>query len=413
MALNLIKQIMEEGDPSAASVHRLLYEAEIASPMRAREEIDCPPRLVGRVIGRGGETITNLQIRSGARIFINQDVPENAPRKIILIGTADAVLRGKEMVREVMEYGPPEHNRRNPYLFNVSGQGGPGAGMRGGAAMAGGLGPAAAAQVPGMLPGVQMMQGGVSGMPLGYDVRQAPQMPGMAPGMVYYPMPAFAGDQRAHQGLAALGSMGQAAVSRGDGVGVGGGAPGLGVGMPRGLAAGGAPASPWPQGVVMVPGMLGGAPGSGLAPGVAQQQSPYGVSAQQLSDMMGMMTLSGYAQPGVPQHSAAPTSFGLSGAPGALGSQSERAGEHLAGVAAAPPPASLQAASEALGFSAASTAAPGASDGLRFGAPVSGSGDGASHEYSGVETTDAAASALPPLGLDDNDPAAKTRTSHA
>lgn len=107
-------------------------------------QIDCPSHLVGRVIGRGGETIMNLQIRrgsmhgfhflffflnvpsyfctkccrSGCRIYIHQDVPEDQPRRIVVMGTPQSVHVGASMVREVMEFGPPEHNRHNPYLYN-------------------------------------------------------------------------------------------------------------------------------------------------------------------------------------------------------------------------------------------------------------------------------------------------------
>ena len=38
--------------------------------------IDCPQALVGRIIGRGGETIKDLQARSGCKIQIDQNFPE-------------------------------------------------------------------------------------------------------------------------------------------------------------------------------------------------------------------------------------------------------------------------------------------------------------------------------------------------
>lgn len=34
--------------------------------------LDCPKAIIGRIIGRGGETINDLQARSGARIQIDQ-----------------------------------------------------------------------------------------------------------------------------------------------------------------------------------------------------------------------------------------------------------------------------------------------------------------------------------------------------
>lgn len=39
-------------------------------------KISCPAHIVGRIIGRGGETIRSLQTASGAHIMINQNFPE-------------------------------------------------------------------------------------------------------------------------------------------------------------------------------------------------------------------------------------------------------------------------------------------------------------------------------------------------
>ena len=37
------------------------------------EEVDCPPTMVGRLIGKGGETIKSLEANNGAKIQIDQD----------------------------------------------------------------------------------------------------------------------------------------------------------------------------------------------------------------------------------------------------------------------------------------------------------------------------------------------------
>ncbi len=46
--------------------------------------LDCPKSIIGRVIGKGGETINDLQGRSGARIQIDQNVPEGTPCKVLI-----------------------------------------------------------------------------------------------------------------------------------------------------------------------------------------------------------------------------------------------------------------------------------------------------------------------------------------
>lgn len=54
----------------------------VGGQAEASETLDCPPGLVGRIIGRGGETIKGLQAASGATISIDQNYPEHMPRKV-------------------------------------------------------------------------------------------------------------------------------------------------------------------------------------------------------------------------------------------------------------------------------------------------------------------------------------------
>lgn len=77
-----------------------------AATAEAQEIVDCPPGLVGRIIGRGGETIKGLQAVSGATISIDQNFPENQPRKVHVSGSAAAVATGKKMVMDLLEGGP-------------------------------------------------------------------------------------------------------------------------------------------------------------------------------------------------------------------------------------------------------------------------------------------------------------------
>ena len=63
---------------------------------------ECPKNLVGRVIGKGSETINELQRRSGARIQIEQRVPEGAPCVIEVQGEDAAVNEAIRLTHEVM-----------------------------------------------------------------------------------------------------------------------------------------------------------------------------------------------------------------------------------------------------------------------------------------------------------------------
>lgn len=58
---------------------------------------------VGLIIGKGGETIKQLQEQSGAKIVIIQDSPEAAQEKPLRItGTPDAVEHAKQLVFEII-----------------------------------------------------------------------------------------------------------------------------------------------------------------------------------------------------------------------------------------------------------------------------------------------------------------------
>ena len=64
--------------------------------------IPCPPPLVGRVIGRGGETIRALQQASLAHISLDQAFPPGVPRLVLVRGPPDAVARAAAMVSELI-----------------------------------------------------------------------------------------------------------------------------------------------------------------------------------------------------------------------------------------------------------------------------------------------------------------------
>lgn len=72
----------------------------------ATETMELPQNMVGRVIGRAGETIKGLQQQSGAHITIDQNFPEGAPRLITVSGTADSVPRALQMIKSLIEGGP-------------------------------------------------------------------------------------------------------------------------------------------------------------------------------------------------------------------------------------------------------------------------------------------------------------------
>ena len=89
-------------------------------------EMMVPGHKVGLIIGKGGETIKQLQERSGAKIIIVQDSPEAAHEKPLRItGDPNAVETAKELVSEILS----QNDDRDMGGFGGGGRGG---GMRGG-----------------------------------------------------------------------------------------------------------------------------------------------------------------------------------------------------------------------------------------------------------------------------------------
>ncbi|KAH8069825.1 hypothetical protein JL721_5719 [Aureococcus anophagefferens] len=74
------------------------------------ETVHCPQALVGRLIGKQGDTIKDLQRRSGARIQIDQNFPEGTPRVVTVEGSAQCVALGVQLVRSLIGNSPAVGN---------------------------------------------------------------------------------------------------------------------------------------------------------------------------------------------------------------------------------------------------------------------------------------------------------------
>lgn len=81
------------------------------APEAVLEETGSVPALyVGRVIGRGGETVRDLQARSGCRIDVDQNVPRDAPRIITYRGTRAAIDLARRLVALLCTEGGDDAN---------------------------------------------------------------------------------------------------------------------------------------------------------------------------------------------------------------------------------------------------------------------------------------------------------------
>jgi far upstream element-binding protein len=96
-------------------------------------QIMVPDRTVGLIIGRGGETIRDLQERSACHInIVSENKSVNGLRPVNLIGTPAAARHAKELILEIVDSdsrnGNNPGNARPPRNDNYGGGGGPGGG---------------------------------------------------------------------------------------------------------------------------------------------------------------------------------------------------------------------------------------------------------------------------------------------
>ncbi|KAF6259844.1 hypothetical protein COO60DRAFT_964922 [Scenedesmus sp. NREL 46B-D3] len=90
-----------------AQIKQVLEEAVQPGEGEVEERVNCPSTLVGRIIGRGGETIRSLQGGSGAHILVDQNYPEGADSRVVVIkGRPDSVQRATAMVKELISGEP-------------------------------------------------------------------------------------------------------------------------------------------------------------------------------------------------------------------------------------------------------------------------------------------------------------------
>ncbi|CAL4094354.1 unnamed protein product, partial [Meganyctiphanes norvegica] len=105
------------GGAPGGGLHRGLGSVE-------SDEIQVPDKMVGLIIGRGGEQITRLQRDSGAKIQMAQDSCGMPDRICTVSGARDAINRAKEMIFEIVSRGDGPVERR-PGGGGGGGGGGP------------------------------------------------------------------------------------------------------------------------------------------------------------------------------------------------------------------------------------------------------------------------------------------------
>eukprot|EP00571_Detonula_confervacea_P016774 CAMPEP_0172298140 /NCGR_PEP_ID=MMETSP1058-20130122/920_1 /TAXON_ID=83371 /ORGANISM="Detonula confervacea, Strain CCMP 353" /LENGTH=599 /DNA_ID=CAMNT_0013007383 /DNA_START=32 /DNA_END=1831 /DNA_ORIENTATION=+ len=92
-SISMVTPLAQPGVPNHTTV-----TAVIAAEATIEEKGQVSSLYVGRVIGKGGEMIRDLQARSGCKIDVDQNVPHDAPRIITYRGTRSTIDFAKRLV---------------------------------------------------------------------------------------------------------------------------------------------------------------------------------------------------------------------------------------------------------------------------------------------------------------------------
>uniref|UniRef100_A0A2A4K0F7 K Homology domain-containing protein n=1 Tax=Heliothis virescens TaxID=7102 RepID=A0A2A4K0F7_HELVI len=100
--------------------------ASLMPDQTLNEYIRVPDKMVGLIIGRGGEQITRLQAESGCKIQMAPDSGGQPDRLCTLTGSREAIQRAKELVNQIVNHRGRENAPQHP---DGQGSGGGGGGM--------------------------------------------------------------------------------------------------------------------------------------------------------------------------------------------------------------------------------------------------------------------------------------------
>jgi rRNA processing protein Krr1/Pno1 len=102
------QQPQSYGGPSPGGYHGA-PPAQAPSPYGGGQEVDVmyvQKQYMGRIIGKKGVTINDLQRRTSCDIQVNQEVPHGSECEITMRGARQGIEMAKQMIREVIEVGP-------------------------------------------------------------------------------------------------------------------------------------------------------------------------------------------------------------------------------------------------------------------------------------------------------------------
>jgi len=99
--------------PSSAVEDGAVVKVPEWQRLKSEEEIEVPQNVVGRIIGKAGSTIAELQLKSGANIKIDQKKSAGlAQQKVAISGTPEAVRKAKSLILLLTGAGDDEAEKR-------------------------------------------------------------------------------------------------------------------------------------------------------------------------------------------------------------------------------------------------------------------------------------------------------------
>lgn len=100
------KKLAAVNDPFGAQLAALAQQrGSLANAAPAVEEWSVPDKMVGLIIGRGGEQISRLQAESGCKIQMAPDCGGMSERPCTLTGPRHAIEKAKEMINQIISRG--------------------------------------------------------------------------------------------------------------------------------------------------------------------------------------------------------------------------------------------------------------------------------------------------------------------
>lgn len=90
------------GGMMGSTPHQMQYGGGGGGGGEMKQTIDVPKSVVGKIIGKGGETITTIQRKSGSKVTVDQSVPEGMPCKVMMSGSAQGLAIASQLINEIM-----------------------------------------------------------------------------------------------------------------------------------------------------------------------------------------------------------------------------------------------------------------------------------------------------------------------